>query len=297
MGNQMRNWRAFALLAATTLIGAPPASAFFKVDHQPPSPGLHCGGSRVIAYGSGAHTPIHGNGAGVPLAKAARALVPQGWHVKVADAVANQPVAWHAGDGWVKAITANAPPDVCFVVDWRKRMLVAENRKVSKAALKRMEHKIHEAERKRRQQVKKDLQQAHAQASASGSGSQHAPSKHHPRLTGHREKLAKASRSHAAHSHGAKAKGKTRIATINTHALGYRLSPGKSLSKELGVWAQRAGWHLVWHSPHDWPVVENAYFGNDFETAIKQVVESMRANGADLSAHAYSNRVMVINGE
>ena len=297
MGNQMRNWRAFALIAATAFISAPPASAFFKVDRQPPSPGLHCGGSRVIAYGSGAHTPIHGNGAGVPLAQAAQALVPHGWHVKVADPVADQPVAWRSGDGWVKALTANAPPDVCFIVDWRKRILVADNRHVSKAELKRMEHKIEETKRKRRQQVKKDLQHAHAGVVASRSGSKPAPSKHHPHLTGRKEKLAKASQSHAGTGHTAKARSKSEIPTINTSALGYRLSPGKSLSKELGVWAKRAGWHLVWHSSHDWPVVENAYFGSDFETAIKKVVQSMRSNGADLSAHAYSNRVMVINGE
>lgn len=66
-----------------------------------------------------------------------------------------------------------------------------------------------------------------------------------------------------------------------------------TLRRALTKWVGRAGWQLVWDASVDVPINVDAKFTGDFNTAVKNLFQSLSAADVNLSAVLYSgNRVL-----
>jgi len=82
------------------------------------------------------------------------------------------------------------------------------------------------------------------------------------------------------------------VAPVTTPA--YALAAGESGEAQLLAWAKRAGWTVLWNVQDAWIVPGNKEYGNDFETAVKQVTEDLAANGADVLGDSWRGNHTII---
>ncbi|MGX6566074.1 toxin co-regulated pilus biosynthesis Q family protein [Cupriavidus necator] len=76
----------------------------------------------------------------------------------------------------------------------------------------------------------------------------------------------------------------------------FRLVKGEPLQQQLQGWAARAGWTVAWNVPDGWIVPGDKAYGNDFEVAVKRVVEELASNGADVVGDSWrGNRTVIIS--
>ncbi|WP_129349088.1 toxin co-regulated pilus biosynthesis Q family protein [Solidesulfovibrio carbinolicus] len=75
---------------------------------------------------------------------------------------------------------------------------------------------------------------------------------------------------------------------------GWNVSPG-SLHSQLGHWAMRAHYQLIWKAQHDFDLEARADFEGDFETAIKQLFAGLHRSGHALRVTLYrGNNVLEV---
>ncbi|WP_319640833.1 toxin co-regulated pilus biosynthesis Q family protein [Ralstonia pickettii] len=79
-----------------------------------------------------------------------------------------------------------------------------------------------------------------------------------------------------------------------TSSQAYVLVAGESGESQLLAWAKRAGWTVLWNVQDAWIVPGNKSYGNDFETAVKQVTEDLHANGADVLGDSWRGNSTII---
>jgi hypothetical protein len=78
----------------------------------------------------------------------------------------------------------------------------------------------------------------------------------------------------------------------------FALVAGEPLEAQLFAWAKRAGWKVLWNLPEDnnWIVPGDQACGTNFETAVKQVIETLAANGIDIVGDSWrGNRTIVLS--
>lgn len=74
----------------------------------------------------------------------------------------------------------------------------------------------------------------------------------------------------------------------------WNVSPG-SLHSQLGHWAMRAHYQLIWKAQHDFDLEARADFEGDFETAIKQLFAGLHRSGHALRVTLYrGNNVLEV---
>lgn len=286
----------------------------------------------IITIGKGTSKQVSGFGNDVPMASAFQILLPNDWEAYVAPSIKDtKNVSWQANQKWAHALRRIAVRnDLQIVVNYRQKIIRVDpmpqsksNKvlaKVSSQAAQRRKQKLKKEKKTLTQNPHKSNTQngafalksskAHMAAYSnyskhikpeSGTGqskSSNMKSVASPSNTGSKSNQPSNKLSNSSSSNqSVNSKTFTTGSGGNSSPHIYQLTPGQSMSKELHKWAHHAGWKLVWHSKHEWPVVQTASFGSKFEDAIKRVIKSMRANGAHLVAHAYSNHVIVISGE
>lgn len=75
------------------------------------------------------------------------------------------------------------------------------------------------------------------------------------------------------------------------------LKQGSSIADSLTAWGTAAGWAVVWKLKQDWSVPQTASFSGSFLDAVRQVAQSMAADGADVHVTAFSgNHTLVLTG-
>lgn len=268
----------FGLAAMTVSI---PALAFFHVDKNPPAP--HCGNARVIQLGAGNAGEVSGNGYGVPLDKAMEALVPPGWTVKAEPKVAHMLVNWKAHTPWVEAL-ANTPKTACFVVDWRKRWVVASDNPIKN--VKKQESGGQQVKAPHLKVAKTSHKTATAQSSPSPQKGQQAVAQHEGNNSVENTAKEEAAAQHNTTTHAKQgtAHAKHNLASADKHGhehtsssgrgerthsngpsvpashvvakpmVAFEVHKGERLSTALTKFAKKYGWHVAWEDPLDYPI-------------------------------------------
>jgi hypothetical protein len=78
----------------------------------------------------------------------------------------------------------------------------------------------------------------------------------------------------------------------------FMLTAGEPLEAQLFAWAKRAGWKVLWRMPDDsnWIVPNSQSCGPDFESAVRQVVQTLAGNGEDIVGDSWrGNHTIVIS--
>lgn len=77
----------------------------------------------------------------------------------------------------------------------------------------------------------------------------------------------------------------------------FTIPKGALIARTLQDWAARAGWTVVWQITEDWAAPNIVSFDGPFEAAVKQVVEALAANGANIHLTLYTaNKTAVVSG-
>ncbi len=100
----------------------------------------------------------------------------------------------------------------------------------------------------------------------------------------------------------------TTLIDVDTHKMVFKLkksvpqaewilTAGDTIKKDLSLWAEKAGWNVVWNVPKDWVVPTNSVFSGEFQNAAEQVIKTLAGNGALVHAQLYlANKTMVVTG-
>jgi hypothetical protein len=78
----------------------------------------------------------------------------------------------------------------------------------------------------------------------------------------------------------------------------YALHPGQTLKQAFTLWAQSAGYSLVWSAPIDLPIEAEMTYppGTRFEDAVRQTLAAFWRSKHAVVGKLYRNRVLVITG-
>lgn len=77
----------------------------------------------------------------------------------------------------------------------------------------------------------------------------------------------------------------------------WTLTAGDTAKKDLEVWAEKAGWRVVWNLSKDWTVPASTVFTGTFEGAAADVIKTLASNGALIHAQFFEgNKTLVITG-
>ncbi len=69
---------------------------------------------------------------------------------------------------------------------------------------------------------------------------------------------------------------------------------GRTLREVLGIWADAAGWQLVWDTARDYRIEASASFTGDFRQASSQLIRAFAAAQPPVVGTFYRNRTLVI---
>lgn len=318
-------WTTVLVLAA---IAATPCAHATFAEQSSPKPA--CLGQRVTQYGTAKPTATRGYGNHLPLAMAARLLLPVGWHSHLTPPVEAAPVTWQSGALWTNALTT-APATVCYVIDWNTRTFYASN-DVTRIELLAYQNDAGLGSTgtssasntttpvsPARDQAQYTLRPGslHAQlatwAEANGIGlSWQAPDVTLTRTyalaapfeEAFNEALALGSLG-TAPEHALKAEwsaaNRVRVETLANStpipATTWALTAGL-LRHQMQTWAKRAHVHIVWQAHHDYVIASGGTLYGSFETAVRAVFASLRAAGTSISGRYYTaNQTLVVSGQ
>lgn len=77
----------------------------------------------------------------------------------------------------------------------------------------------------------------------------------------------------------------------------WTLTAGHVIGQELKNWGVQSGWNVIWNLPRDLIVPSTTEFIGEFPTAAAEVIKTLAANGALITAKFYEgNKTMVVNG-
>ena len=77
----------------------------------------------------------------------------------------------------------------------------------------------------------------------------------------------------------------------------WTLTEGKTIAKQLSLWADQAGWKVIWNLDKDWIIPTNTFFSGDFKTAAAAVIDTLAENGVLIRATLFEgNQTMVVSG-
>ncbi len=77
----------------------------------------------------------------------------------------------------------------------------------------------------------------------------------------------------------------------------WKLTEGKTISKELTAWGKSAEWKVIWQLKKDWTIPADTTFTGDFKTAATEVIKTLAANGLVIRAQFFDgNKTLVVYG-
>lgn len=93
----------------------------------------------------------------------------------------------------------------------------------------------------------------------------------------------------------------TKVATIDVATSpavqSWTLTGGHTVYQDLKVWAEKAGWKVIWNLAKDWTVPANTAYSGEFSQAAGDVIKTLAANGALIRVQFYEgNKTMVVSG-
>ena len=77
----------------------------------------------------------------------------------------------------------------------------------------------------------------------------------------------------------------------------WTLTAGDTIGHDLQIWADKAGWKVIWSMQKDWTVPASTIFSGEFPVVAGEVIKTLASNGALIHAQFYEgNKTMVVTG-